>query len=139
MMTTRISTFLVMGGAIVAADFVAVRILGIGSWGAWWTSNFFHTLGGAYAFFLIRAVYIRTHPYHRTITHPWMEILIFILGAVTLGVMWEWLELIVDRYRVLILMQRSVMTYADNIGDLAFDALGAIAAGFYVLRQQRRG
>lgn len=135
---TKISTLLILGGGIVVTDFIAVRLLGIATWNAWWASNFFHTLGGAYAFFFTRAIYLRTLPYHKTATHPWMEILMFIAGAVVLGVMWEWLELIVDRYHVLILGRRSVMTYADNIGDLAFDALGAFVAAVTFMKYGRK-
>lgn len=98
------------------------------SWILWWIENGFHVLGGAYAFFLMRALFLLTRPLHRTATVWWMELGMFIGGALVLGVMWEWFELAIDRYEVILRGLPSVMTYADNIGDLVFDTIGAVIA-----------
>lgn len=105
---------------------------GIGTWEAWWVANAIHFVGGAYAFFFVRAVFYYTKPYHRTTVALWMETALFIAGALILGVFWEWFEFILDRYRVFIAGEPSLMTYADNIGDLIIDFLGSVVVGVYL-------
>jgi len=132
----KIYFLLLLGGLLVAADFFVVHfVFAPTSWGAWWSANVFHLLGGFYAFFFIRAVFAYTRSLHKTSAESWMESLIFILGAVFLGVMWEWFELAIDRYHALVQSRQSVMSYADNIGDLATDTLGALLAAFYTRRR----
>ena len=108
------------------------------SWTKWWIDNGFHTLGGAYAFFFVRALW-RYAKLHYHIDMPFGgELIIWAGGALMIGVFWEWYELIVDRYEVFILHIPSIMTYADNIGDLAFDTLGALIAGAYLFWKSKR-
>lgn len=133
----RIYWLLVIGGAIVAATFLAAWIFGIGTWEAWWIANILHFGGGAYAFFFVRAVFYYTKDYHKITAALWAEILLFVIGALVLGVLWEWFEFVLDRYRVLIAGKESLMTYADNIGDLIIDTLGAIIAAYIYGRQRK--
>ena len=119
------------GGTIVATTFVVGLVFGVATWTSWWIANFLHLIGGAYAFYFTRAIFYYTRPYHKTSAAPWMETIFFVAGAIVLGVWWEWYELAIDRYHVLVLGERSIMTYADNIGDLVIDALGAAAAALY--------
>ncbi len=108
------------------------------SWTLWWIDNVFHTFGGAYAFFFSRALW-RYAKMHYQIALPFGgEVLIWIGGALIIGVFWEWYELIVDRYEVFILHVPSIMTYADNIGDLAFDTFGAVIAAIFLWRRNKR-
>lgn len=121
-----------MGGLIVATTFFVGWYFGVGTWDAWWAANIIHFIGGAYAFFFVRAVFYYTKSYHRTTAVFWAETVLFIVGALLLGVFWEWFEFILDRYRVFIAGELSLMTYADNIGDLIIDFLGAVVVGVYL-------
>ncbi len=114
---------------MVGAAFLTGKFLGFGSWEAWWISNLLHFLGGAYAFFFTRAVFLYTKPRHQISARASIEILFFIAGALILGVFWEWFEFALDRYRVLAAGELSLMTYPDTIGDLILDTLGAVIAG----------
>lgn len=120
--------FLFWAGASLAV------ISHIGAWlfGAsrvWWMiTNILHFSGGVFAFFFVRALFLYTKSNHRFSAAFWMEIFIYILGAVAVGVVWEWYEFFLDRYHVLILGNASEMTYLDTIGDLMLDALGAVVA-----------
>lgn len=108
------------------------------SWKKWWFDDVFHTLGGAYAFFFSRSLwrYAKSH-YH--IDMPISgELFVWIGGALSIGVFWEWYELIVDRYEVFVLHIPSIMTYADNIGDLAFDMLGALLAASFLFWRSKK-
>lgn len=108
------------------------------SWTLWWIDNGFHMLGGAYAFFFSRALWRYAKLHYQIVMPPGGEVLIWIAGALIIGVFWEWYELIVDRYEVFILRVPSIMTYADNIGDLAFDTFGALVAAA-LLRYRSKG
>ena len=101
------------------------------SWTLWWIENGFHMLGGAYAFFLAREMFLFARLHHRTTTARWMELAIFVLGALAIGVAWEWFELAIDRYGAIVHGLPSIMAYADNIGDLVFDVSGALIAAFF--------
>ena len=118
---------IVLGALIALAGEAATFFFDVRtSWTLWWIENGFHILGGAYAFFLTRELFLVTRPMHRTATVWWMELIIWTCGALVIGVMWEWFELAIDRYEVIIRGVASVMTYADNIGDLVFDAFGGL-------------
>lgn len=130
--------FLVVGGALVAIAFLLNWVFGPWSWRAWEASNVLHIVGGAYAFYFIRALFILTRERHRIATSRNFEALLFIAGAVIMGVIWEWYELGVDRYQFLVLGEPSMMTYADNIGDLLFDAAGAAVAAIIFLRRGKQ-
>lgn len=133
----KIYWLLLFGGVIVAITFSVGLIFGVATKEAWWISNFLHLLGGAYAFFFVRAVFYYTRPYHKITAAPWAEIFLFMAGALILGVFWEWFEFVLDRYRVIIAGEPSLMTYADNIGDLITDTLGAVFAGFYLWKRRQ--
>jgi len=128
----RIYILLAIGGLFV----IFIRIVGLmmdnATYFAWWVANFFHTIGGFYAFIFTKAVFQYYKSRNKIVFPSGLEFFILIGGAIILGVFWEWYELILDRYELLVLGLPSVASYADNIGDLAFDALGAlIAAIFY--------
>lgn len=133
----KIYWLLGIGGAIVAATFWVAWIFGIGTLEAWWIANLLHFGGGAYAFFFVRAVFYYTRPYHKISAASWAEISLFVVGALVLGVLWEWLEFVLDRYRVLIAGKESLMTYADNIGDLAIDTFGALVSAYFYGRERK--
>jgi len=105
------------------------------SWSGWWMANIMHMLGGVYAFFFCRALWLYYKPFYKIEMPPGAEIIIWIEGALILGVFWEWYELILDRYEVWVLGATSLGTYADNIGDLIFDVCGALLAGIYFWRK----
>lgn len=132
----QIYILLIIGGAIVAATFLVGLIFGVATWESWWISNFLHFIGGAYAVFFVRELFNLAKTRHQILVPRWMEVLIFICGAIVLGVLWEWFEFAIDRYRVLIMGKPSLMTYADNIGDLIIDAVGAILVGLYFIRKR---
>lgn len=101
-------------------------------------SNILHFLGGAYAFFFAASVFYVTKKYHNTVTSPIMEVLIFICGALVLGVLWEWYEFIFIYWdRVFILNKQSVLIYVDTMSDLALDLAGALSASFYCLIRKK--
>lgn len=129
---------LAIGGFMVAIAQAAGFFFGYGSWRAWWFANLLHTSGGALAFFFARVLFLFTMPRHNTRTVWWMELLMFIAGAMLLGVIWEWYELVIDRYRMFILGLPSLMTYADSIGDLAFDTFGALIAVYMYRKYGKR-
>lgn len=134
-----IGFLLLLGGAIVGAAFLITWLWGYATWQAWWASNVLHLGGGVYGFFFVRALFERTRRAHGIYTYPWMEAILFVGGAIVLGVAWEWYEFMIDRYSVLILGLPSLMSYADNIGDLGTDTLGAlIAAGIFLARRNSR-
>lgn len=127
-----------VGGAIVATTFIVARVFGESApWIHWWIANILHFGGGFYAFFFIRVVFLYTKHKHQISAPPAIEIVLFIAGALVMGVAWEWFELALDRYRVFIEMKPSLMTYADNIGDLITDTAGAILAGIIVWRRKQ--
>lgn len=107
------------------------------SWPGWWAANVFHMLGGAYAFFFCRALWLYAKSFYKIEMPLGAEIIIWVGGALVVGVFWEWYEFIIDRYGVWVLGVTSFMTYADNIGDLMFDFLGALIA-FVFLRYVRK-
>ena len=127
-----------IGGAIVATNFILGRIFGPATWTNWWIANILHFLGGFYAFFFVRTCFLYTKSRHQISAPQKTEIIIFIVGALVLGVFWEWFELLLDRYRVFIEAKPSVMTYADNIGDLITDTLGAAVAGTYLWKRKSK-
>ncbi len=137
-MLKNIYKLLALGGLIYfTAYYIINYFLDPYPWSAWWVANVFHTLGGAYAFFFTRAVFqYATHNSKLEIPR-WLEVSIFVAGALVLGVFWEWYELIIDRYEVFVLHLPSIMTYADNIGDLAFDALGGLISVWFYLKYKR--
>ena len=120
----------------MAATFLVGLIWGVGTWESWWISNFLHFLGGVYAVFFVRELFNFAKTRHQILVPRWMEVIIWIGGALILGVFWEWFEFGLDRYRVLIAGKPSFMTYADNIGDLIIDTLGAFAAGIYIWKRK---
>mgnify|MGYP001611033332 CR=1 FL=1 len=126
-----------IGGLIVATSFVVGLFLGVGTWESWWIANFLHFLGGGYAFFFVRALFNLAKTRHKILVPRWMGLAILVGGALVLGVFWEWFEFILDRYRVFILEEPSLMTYADNIGDLIIDFLGALMVGVYLYAKQK--
>lgn len=135
----KIYFLLVIGGAIVALTFLVGQVLGESApWTHWWIANVLHFSGGFYAFFFVRAVYLYTKSRHQISAPPLTELMLFIAGALILGVFWEWFELLLDRYRVFIEMKPSFMTYADNIGDLIIDFLGAIVASIYFWKRKSK-
>ncbi len=134
----KIYWMLFWGGCIVALAYTPNFFFDAMSWKKWWIDNGFHTLGGAYAFFFSRTLW-RYAKLHYHIDMPFGgEVLIWVGGALAIGVFWEWYELIVDRYEVFILHIPSIMTYADNIGDLAFDTLGALVAAVLLWRRSKK-
>lgn len=122
----------------MAATFLVGLIWGVGTWESWRIANGLHFIGGAYAFFFVRAAFYYTRPYHKVTAEPWAETLLFIAGALIMGVLWEWFEFAIDRYRVLVMSRASLMTYADNIGDLIIDTFGAVAAAVYMRAKSRK-
>jgi len=108
------------------------------SWSGWWAANVLHTLGGVYAFFFCRALWLYMKSFNKMEIPLPIEIMIWIGGALIVGVFWEWYEFILDRYGVWVLGNVSLATYADNIGDLLIDFFGALLAGIYYWRKQLR-
>lgn len=134
----KIYLLLGVGALIVVSAYILVWfIVDPQSWAAWEISNVLHIIGGAYAFFFTRALVSYARLSHRIEIPFWMEVALYVAGAITLGVLWEWYELIIDRYHLFILGQASIMTYADNIGDLMFDALGGLLGAIYWYRKRR--
>ncbi len=128
---TKVLVLLTIGGGIVAISFLVDWIFGRGTWAAWWIASGLHIIGGAYAFFFVRALFFYSWDVHRIETVQWMETIMLVSGALMLGVMWEWYEFAIDRYHVVLMGQQSIMTYADNIGDLLFDVAGAVIGAFF--------
>lgn len=127
-------TLFLLGGAIVLFSYLTGYYFGLESHTVKWISNSLHFLGGMYAFFFTASVFTVTKKYHNTITAPVMEALIFILGALALGVLWEWYELIFIYWdKAFILNKQSALIYVDTMSDLFLDLLGALLAGFYYL------
>lgn len=123
---------LCFGASLVAIAHIGGEFFEAGSQTWWRIANVLHFLGGVFAFFFIRAIFLYTKSHHRLSAAWWMELWIYVLGAVAMGVVWEWYEFFLDRYRVLILGNASEMTYFDTIGDLALDTLGAMAAASFI-------
>lgn len=132
----KIYFLLVVGGAIVATTFIVGLVFAEGSWTGWWFANVMHFVGGFYAFFFVRTCFLYTKSRHQISAPPATEIMLFIAGALIMGVFWEWYQLLFDRYRVFIEGLPSLMTYADNIGDLFIDTLGAMIAGIYFWKRR---
>ena len=134
----KIYILLGIGGLIFVFANAASIFFDPFSWSGWWIANGFHTLGGAYAFFFTRAIFRYSKLSYRIEVPRGTEIVIFLGGALALGVFWEWYELFLDRYGVLVLGVVSTASYADNIGDLAFDILGALIAALYFFKHGRK-
>lgn len=130
----KIVGLLILGGLIVFFSYFVAYIFGNARIG-WWLTNFLHFSGGFYAVFFLRAVFYLTGKYHQTKTAWWMELTVFICGALVLGVLWEWYEFIFifwDKVFVLHQEQKTLAIYIDTMSDLFIDFLGAIAAGVYL-------
>lgn len=122
-----------LGGGIVLFSYLVAYYLGPTSMANWWVNNIFHFLGGIYAFFFIRSLYYLTEKYHKTITAFPFEIIIFVGGALILGVLWEWYEFVFFyKYGTSMMSQLSITTYIDTVLDLVFDLVGALSAGIYL-------
>lgn len=123
---------LFLGGIIVLFSYLVGHYLGVESRVVWRISNVLHFLGGLYAFFFISSVFDITKKYHKTIAIPLMKAVIFIFGALFLGVLWEWYELFFIYFeKVFMLKNQGAAIYIDTMGDLALDLFGALLAGFY--------
>lgn len=125
---------LFLGGTIVLSSYLAGHYLGVESRVVWWISNALHFLGGVYAFFFVGSVFNITKRYHNTMAMPLVKSIIFIFGALVLGVFWEWYELFFIYWeKVFTLKNQGAAIYIDTMGDLALDLLGALSAGFYYI------
>ncbi len=125
---------LFLGGIIVLFSYQVDYYFGQALWVGWWAANVLHFLGGIYAFFFIRSLYYLTKKYHKTTTAFLFEIIIFAVGAIILGVVWEWYEFIfVYKYGTFAMSKWSITTYIDTIYDLMLDSVGALFAGVYLL------
>lgn len=128
---------LFLGGIIVLFSYLISGYFGLESRQVWLISNSLHFLGGAYAFFFVGSVFNITKKYHNTVTSPLFKALFFVFGALTLGVLWEWYELIFIFWdKIFILKSQSVAIYVDTMGDLALDLFGALLASFYYLYKE---
>ena len=129
---------LFLGGIIVLFSYLTGYYFGLESRIVGLISNSLHFLSGIYAFFFVVSVFDITKKYHNTITVPLMESLIFICGALALGVIWEWYEFIFIYWdKVFILNKQSTLIYVDTVSDLALDLLGALSASFcYLIRKK---
>lgn len=133
----KIVILLFLGGIIVLFSYSIGNYFGLESRKAWLISNSLHFLGGAYAFFFIASVFDTTKKYHNTVTSPLFKALFFVFGALTLGVLWEWYELIFIFWdNIFILKNQDVALYVDTMGDLALDLFGALLASFYYLYRE---
>lgn len=125
---------LFFGVIIVIFSYWAAYYFGPSSWTGWWVANVLHFLSGIYAFFFVRSCYYLTEKRHRTTTAFLFKIIIFVGGALILGVIWEWYEFIFTfKYGALARSQLSVTTYIDTMTDLMFDLFGALLAGVYLI------
>ena len=128
---------LFLGGAIVLFSYLIGGYFGLESRQVWVISNALHFLGGIYAFFFVNSLFNITKKYHNTTTSPLFKALFFVSGALTLGVLWEWYELIFIFWdNIFILKSSSVAIYVDTMGDLALDLFGALLASFYYLYKE---
>jgi len=133
-MMKKFLLLLFLGGIFVLFSYLTAYYFGPRSWTEWWIANVLHFLGGIYAFFFARSLYYLTEKYHRTTTAFLFEIIVFVGGALILGVLWEWYEFIfIYKYGTFALSQLSVTVYIDTITDLMFDLLGALLAGLYLV------
>lgn len=125
---------LFLGGIIAISSYLAGYYFGAESRVAWRINNTLHFLGGVYAFFFIGSVFNVTKRYHNTIAAPLAKSVIFIFGALFLGVLWEWYELFFIYWqKVFVMKNQGAAIYIDTMGDLALDLLGALSAGFYYI------
>jgi|SRR3989344_201128 len=122
---------LFLGGIIVLSSYLVGYYFGAEPRLVWRISNALHFLGGIYGFFFIHSVFEITKKYHNIVTTPLAKTIVFIFGALVLGVLWEWYELFFIYWNSSLLMAKGNGVYLDTMGDLAFDSLGAILAGFY--------
>lgn len=123
---------LFLGGIIALSSYSAGHYLGVESRIVWRINNTLHFLGGLYAFFLISSIFDITKNYHNTVSTFVMKAVIFIFGALFLGVLWEWFELFFIYWeKVSMLKNQGAAIYIDTMGDLALDLFGALSAGFY--------
>ena len=125
---------LFLGGIIVLFSYLTGYYFSFDSLAVWWISNALHFLGGIYAFFFIRFIFNFTYKHHKTKTAFLMEIIIFVGGALIIGLLWEWYEFIfVFKYGALILEPKGISVYFDTMIDLMFDLLGALSASIYLI------
>lgn len=125
---------LFLGGVIVLFSYLVAYYFGPASWAEWRIANVLHLLGGIYAFFFVRTLYYLTEKYHRTTTAFLFEIIVFVGGALILGVIWEWYEFVFTyKFGTFTPSQLNITTYIDTITDLMFDLLGALSAGVYLV------
>lgn len=128
----KIIILLFLGGAIVLFSYLIGNYFGLESRLVFLISNVLHFLGGIYAFFFVASIFDISKRYHNIKTLPQVEALIFIFGALVLGVLWEWYEFFFIYYdKVFIINKQSILVYVDTMGDLALDLAGALLAGFY--------
>lgn len=133
-MMVKFLFLLFLGGLIVLTSFLFSWYLGPTSLINWQLDNGLHFIGGIYAFFFIRFIFNLTHKYHKTETAFLMKILIFVACALVLGLLWEWYEFIfVFKYGTLTLEPKGISVYFDTMIDLAFDLLGALSAGVFLI------
>lgn len=134
----KVVILLLLGGVIVFLSYLTGYYFGLESRTVRLVSNVFHFLGGIYAFFFVISVFDVTKKYHNTAAAPFMKALFFIFGALALGVLWEWYEFIFIYYdKVFSSDGQGAAVYADTMGDLALDLLGAASAGFYFLVKRK--
>lgn len=129
----KLFILLFLGGIIALFSYLAGYYLGTESRAAWRINNILHFLGGVYAFFFVGSVFDITKKYHNTAAAPLMRSIIFVLGALFLGVLWEWYELFFIYWKDILSSLKSNPIYIDTMGDLALDLSGALLAGFYYI------
>ena len=129
---------LFLGGIIVLFSYLTGYYFGLESRAVWLIDNALHFLGGIYAFFFIRFIFNFTYKHHKTETAFLMEIMIFVGGALILGLLWEWYEFIfVFKYGAFTLEPKGISVYFDTMIDLMFDLIGALSVSFYYLVRRK--
>ena len=125
---------LVLGGCIVFLAYTLAYIFGDSLLG-WWLANILHFSGWLYAVLFLRTLFNSTGKYHQTKTAWWMKLLIFIFGALVMGVLWEWYEFVFIYWNKIFVLHQEwaiLAIYVDTMSDLFIDLLGAMAAGIYL-------
>lgn len=122
---------LFLGSVIVLSSYLAGHYFGIESKITWRISNTLHFLGGVYAFFFVGSFFNITKRHHNTVATPLVKSVIFVFGALFLGVLWEWYELFFIYWDKVFELLESNLVYIDTMSDLALDLFGALLAGFY--------
>lgn len=102
----------------------------------WWFDIILHTVGGLWASLCIAVVTRGAVVEYRTLPTRVLFFCAIVGGAVFIGVLWELMEFVIDRFIIGTGFTYLSGVIEDTMSDLVFDIIGA-TIGYSLVKKQR--